>query len=156
MLCLGHAPVGQEGGHAAGRQLLKALYAAHVEDEMPEIVKLPGGKPCFASGGIHFSISHTPRHVFCALSESPIGIDAEEEDRSIDLRLARKILSPGELARWEASEDPRQALLRLWVLKEAAAKQTGEGIRGYPNKTDFSPHDPRLQTLHGCLVAVIE
>ena len=49
-----------------------------------------------------------------------------------------------------------QSLLRFWVLKEAAAKLTGEGLRGYPNHTDFSPDDPRITVIDGCYVAVLE
>ena len=40
--------------------------------------------------------------------------------------------------------------------KEAAAKLSGEGLRGYPNHTNFSLDDPRVQQIDGCLVAVIE
>lgn len=47
-------------------------------------------------------------------------------------------------------------MLTFWVLKEAAAKLTGEGIKGYPNHTDFNLTDPRVQRLNGCLVAVLE
>jgi phosphopantetheinyl transferase len=93
--------------------------------------------------------------VFCALSDEPVGIDAEEKERKIDLRLAEKILSPSEKIRYEAAGDKRAALLRLWVLKEAAAKLTGEGLRGYPNHTDFSPDDPHILELDGCYVAVL-
>ena len=49
-----------------------------------------------------------------------------------------------------------RALLTFWVLKEAQVKRTGEGLRGYPNKTDFSLDDPRVTEMDGCLVAVIE
>ena len=123
---------------------------------MPEIRISDRGKPYFASGKWHFSISHTPRHAFCALSERPVGIDAEELDRDINLRLADKILSPSEKIRYAAAADKPAALLKLWVLKEAAAKLSGEGIYGYPDKTDFSPDDPRLQTIHGCYLAIVE
>ena len=90
------------------------------------------------------------------LSSHPVGIDAEEKDRRVDLRLADKILSADERRRFDQADDPRDALLRLWVLKEAAAKLTGEGLRGYPNHTDFSPNDPRIQEIDGCYVAVFE
>lgn len=153
MIALEHRP---EGGHKAGRALLAQMYAKHVGGEMPPILTGGRGKPYFARGGVQFSISHTPRHVFCVLSREPVGVDAEETDRSIDLRLADKILSPAERERYEASPDKRQALLRLWVLKEAAAKCSGDGLRGYPNHTDFSPDDPRIREIHGCFVAVIE
>ena len=114
------------------------------------------GKPRFDDDPLQFSISHTKNHVFCVLSDRPVGIDAEEKDRNIDLRLAEKILSPAEKQRYLAAADQREALLKLWVLKEATAKCSGEGLRGYPNQTDFSPEDPRLMELDGCFVAVIE
>lgn len=85
-----------------------------------------------------------------------MGIDAEETDRDIDLRLAEKILSAGEYDRYLAAPDKRLALLRFWVLKEAAAKCSGEGLRGFPNHTDFSLDDPAVTEMDGCLVAVIE
>lgn len=143
-------------GHAAGRQLLEQMYREKTRKALPEICIMPRGKPYFADGELHFSISHTKHYAFCALSERNIGIDAEEEDREIDLKLARKILSETEKSRWEAAEDKRAALLKLWVLKEAAGKLSGQGINGYPNHTDFSPDDPRVTRISGCLVAVIE
>ena len=85
-----------------------------------------------------------------------MGIDAEELDREINLKLAQKILSATEMARFDAAEDPRKTLLTFWVLKEAAAKLTGEGLKGYPNHTDFSPDDPRVTERDGCLLAVLE
>lgn len=139
-------------GHSAGLALLEQLYGA----PLPEILRTERGKPYFADDSGHFSISHTKSHVFCALSDRPVGVDAEELDRKIDLRLAEKILSPGEKAQFDAAEDKRLALLTFWVLKEAAAKCTGEGLRGYPNKTEFSLTDGRVRHMHGCLVAVIE
>ncbi len=143
-------------GHEAGRQLLAKLYYQQTGLPLPEIAIGPRGKPYFVDSPWHFSISHSKGHVFCALSRQPVGIDAEEQDRQINLALAEKILSPAEYARYAEEPDKRQALLRLWVLKEAAAKATGEGLTGYPNHTDFSPHDPRIHVLHGCFVAVVE
>ena len=138
--------------HDAALLLLQKLY----KKPLPEIRRTERGKPYFVGSPLHFSISHTKKHVFCALSDRPIGIDAEEADRDIRLALAEKILSPGELEQFRKSHDPRQALLRFWVLKEAAAKCSGEGLRGYPNHTNFSLNDPRIQEIDGCLIAVIE
>ena len=143
-------------GHEVGRELLAALYRAETGEDLPEIRVADRGKPYFATGKWHFSISHTPYHAFCSLSERPVGIDAEEQDRNINLRLADKILSPQEKAQFDAAPDKRLALLTFWVLKEAAVKLSGEGLRGYPKDTDFSLDDPRVCTMDGCLVAVIE
>ena len=143
-------------GHEAGRMLLGKLYAAHVGQPLPPICVTERGKPYFENSPWHFSITHTRRHAFCALSAQPIGIDAEELDRKIDLRLGEKILSPSEKTQYAAASDKALALLTFWVLKEAAAKLSGEGLRGYPNHTDFSLEDPRVIQTDGCLLAVME
>ena len=143
-------------GHTAGRALLAQMYEAYTGNSMPPIVTAPGGKPYFGNDPVQFSITHTKRHVFCALSDRPVGIDAEEIDRKINLLLAEKILSDNEKKQYDAAEDKQKALLTFWVLKEASAKCAGEGIHGYPNQTDFSLDDPRVQLMDNCLVAVIE
>ena len=143
-------------GHARGRALLAKMYEARFGKPMPEIRVTDRGKPYFADNSAHFSISHTKNHVFCVLSDRPAGLDAEETDRQIDLRLAEKILSPAEKARYDRAENKQEALLRLWVLKEAAAKASGEGLKGYPNQTEFSIDDPRVKVIDGCFVAVID
>ena len=139
-------------GHQAGLALLERLYGG----PLPEVRRTKLGKPYFVDSPLHFSVSHTKNYVFVALSDKPIGIDAEELDRDIKLSLAEKFLSPGEYAQYENAQDKRLALLRFWVLKEAAGKCTGEGLQLWPNHTDFSLDDPRVQELSGCLVAVIE
>ena len=142
-------------GHDAGRALLAEAYRQETGEELPEISVTDRGKPYFPNSPWHFSISHTAAHAFCALSREPVGIEAEELDRKINPRLAEKILSPEEFARYEAAADKHRTLLTFWVLKEAAAKLSGEGLRGYPNHTDFSPEDPRVTEENGCLLAVL-
>ena len=143
-------------GHCVAYELLGRLYRQRFGEDMPKVSRTPGGKPYFPGKEIYFSVTHTPRHAFCVLSSRPVGVDAEEADRPVNPRLAKHILSEREYARYLQAPDPRRALLTFWVLKEAAAKCTGEGIRGYPNHTDFSLSDPRVRELEGCLVAVIE
>lgn len=142
-------------GHEAGRALLAQMYRDTTGENLPPIAVGERGKPYFTESGWHFSISHTPRHAFCALAQHPVGIDAEEMDREINLKLADKILSPFEKAQFDAAEDKRLALLKFWVLKEAAAKLTGEGLKGYPKQTNFLLDDPRVTEMEGCLVAVM-
>lgn len=142
------------GGHEAGRALLEALYREATGLQLPPIVIGEWGKPYFVDSGWHFSISHTKNHAFCALARENVAIDAEEFDRPINQKLAEKILSPGEKAQYDAAPDKARALLTFWVLKEAAAKLSGRGLRGYPNNTDFSLDDPRVREMDGCLVAI--
>lgn len=139
-------------GHEVGRQMLAQLWGG----QLPHIAVTPNGKPYFPDEPFFFSISHSKNHAFCVLSRRPVGIDAEEADRAIDLRLAEKILSPAEKARYLAAPDRRAALLRLWVLKESWAKLTGKGWGTYLYRTDFSPDDPRITEIDGCFVAILE
>lgn len=143
-------------GHTAGRQLLENMYAKYVGGQLPEILVTERGKPYFAQGGWHFSISHTKRRVFCVLSRHNVAVDAEEVDRQPDLRLADKILSPRERQYYDRAQDKSAALLRFWVLKEAAAKLSGMGLKGYPKDTEFVPDDPRVTVRDNCYVAVME
>ena len=155
MLALESRAIAPGEGHAAGRALLREMVEALTGRPMPPIRVDSRGKPFFETGDLQFSISHTKRHVFCAVSDRPIGIDAEEADREIAMGLSGKILSPAERVRLEAAEDKRLALLTFWVLKEAAAKLSGEGLQGFPNHTDFHLDDPRVTQLDGCLLAVM-
>lgn len=136
-----------ENGHEAGRDLLRQL----VGGDLPEILLMPNGKPYFAAKLPHFSISHTRNHVFCCVSNRNIGIDAEEVDRRLDIRLAKRILSPSE---WEKFDGTETMLLKFWVLKEAYAKLTGRGLGNYLKETDFDPE--AVQIIDGCFVAVLE
>ena len=139
-------------GHEAGRELLTSLCGG----KLPEIRYTDRGKPYFADKSLHFSISHTKNHAFCAISSQNIGIDAEETDRKVTLRLADAYLSPTEKARYDEAPDKRSCLLRLWVLKESYAKLTGRGLGDYLKETDFDPNDPRIQIIDGCYVAILE
>lgn len=151
----GHCLLEGRSGHEAGRQLLAALYREETGKEMPEIRTTALGKPFFAGSTLHFSISHTPHHAFCVLSDQNVGIDAEELDRPVHWKLAEKILSDTEWQQYEAAADKARAFLTFWVLKEAQAKLTGKGLRIYPNHTNFSLSDPRVTEVDSCLVAIL-
>ena len=155
-MIFGSMELSGRSGHEAGRALLRQLWEQNIGGPLPEIAVTDRGKPYFSDSDWHFSISHTKRRVFCVLSRQNVGMDAEEADRDINLRLAEKILSPGEKARFDSAADKRDALLRFWVLKEAAAKLSGEGLKGYPNHTNFSLEDPRVLETNGCFVAILK
>ena len=139
-------------GHEVGRALLAQLYRDATGQDHPQILCTPLGKPYFVDSLWHFSISHTKNHAFCVLSNRPVGIDAEEIGRKLNPALAGRYLSPTEQTRL-TDED---ALLRLWVLKEAAAKLSGKGIGNWMQNTDFYPNDPKIQIIDGCYVAILE
>ena len=91
--------------------LCLALWELYQWRGLPEIAETSMGKPYFPDSAWHFSISHTKSHVFCALADCSVGIDAEELTRKVDLRLADKILSPTERAEFDGAEDKKRAFL---------------------------------------------
>ena len=151
----GSCALEHHSGHRAGRLLLEQLYRQATGEQLPKIRLTPRGKPYFENSPWHFSITHTDRHAFCVLSHTPVGIDAEELDRPVRFSLAKRIFSPAEQQRFAQADNPQEAFLALWVLKEAAVKRSGLGLTGFPNQTDFSPEDPRVYRWAGCLVAIL-
>lgn len=141
-------------GHEVGRQLLSELYRAQTGDDLPGIAVTALGKPYFPDSPWHFSISHTKSHAFCVLSRQNVGIDAEEMGRRVSEAVMARYLSPKE--RHRLGDDPQDAALRLWVLKEAEGKRTGKGIGNWMKNTDFSPNCEKIQEIDGCYVAVLE
>ncbi len=142
-------------GHEAGWALLRQLYLEETGLALPPVRLSGTGKPYFPNSPYFFSISHTRRHAACVLGKHPVGIDMEELDRPFRLKIAGRILSPGEYAQFTRAADQRRAFLTFWVLKEALVKCRGTGLQGFPNHTDFSLPDPRVWEWDGCLVAMI-
>ena len=153
MFLLG-ATLDGRSGHEVGRQLLAQLYQQATGEALPPIAVTENGKPYFPDSAWHFSISHTEHYAFCALSRQIIGLDAEEKGRKVRPAMLENFLSPTEKSR--IGDDPQDAFLRLWVLKEAFAKLTGKGIGNWMKNTDFDPKDTRIQEINGCYVAVLE
>jgi 4'-phosphopantetheinyl transferase len=77
---------------------------------------------------IHFNMSHCREAAICVLSDKPVGVDIESIHRYSD-SLARYTMSEAEMERIEHAERPDVEFIRLWTLKEAVLKHSGEGIR---------------------------
>lgn len=142
-------------GHDAAWALLAQVYREETGEPLPQVGVTVWGRPYFVDSPYFFSLSHTPHHAFCALGRKPVGIDAEELTRQVMPGLAHRILSPTEHRQYESAVDKARAFLTFWVLKEAAAKLDGKGLRGFPNHTSFRLEDPRVREINGCLVAVL-
>lgn len=76
---------------------------------------------------LFFNLSHCKRAVVCAVSEQPVGIDVEMLGHYSE-RLANYTMNADELAEIAAASDKDLAFTRLWTMKEATMKLTGEGI----------------------------
>ena len=153
MLLLSEELNGRDG-HKVGRELLARLYRQATGEDLPAIEMTPRGKPYFPESAWHFSISHTKHFAFCVLSQQNIGLDAEEKGRAVSPNMIEKFTSDSEKSR--LGDDPQDAFLRLWVLKEAQSKWNGRGMGSWLKNTDFDPFDTRIQEINGCYVAVLE
>ena len=76
---------------------------------------------------IHFNLSHCREAVACVVSRWPVGIDVESVSRYKEA-LVNYTMNDYEQAQIAAAERPDAAFTRLWTMKEARMKLTGEGI----------------------------
>ena len=130
--------------HAAGRRLLKtALLRAGIsmdvlsKEESLIFAYGASGKPFLRElPDVHFNISHTKGMVVCAVSQVPVGIDAEKikpYPKSVLRKMTEK-----ERSYIEESDSPDKAFMRVWTMKEAMIKLTGEGLAAL-TKTECVP-----------------
>ena len=88
----------------------------------------PHGKPFLADHpDIHFSLSHCREAVACAVGSKPVGVDVESV-REYKEGLVRYTMNEREVEQIQSAERPDVAFTRLWTMKEAALKLSGEGI----------------------------
>jgi len=100
------------------------------------------GKPFVEDLPIHFSISHSGKFVFCAVSDLPIGADIEII-RPVDFNIAKRFCTEDELNYIQS--DPNR-FFELWTAKEACAKLDGRGLAAI-NEFSFFEIKPRLHTI---------
>lgn len=122
----------------AARRSLGGLLLLECCDVRGRLAYADNGRPYVQEAGVDFSITHTARHVFCAV-EFPddrsgtllrVGLDAEELERVRRLRisaLAERWFTARELAVFQSDPTPL-TFARIWTRKEALVKWTGEGI----------------------------
>lgn len=123
--------------HEPGRRQSVAAYLLLSEGLREEygIIEPPvfgyheGGKP-FIEGrsDIHFNLSHCRDAAMCIIAPHPVGIDVESVRRFKE-DLARYTMNEHEMEQILSSKRPDIAFIRLWTMKEALLKMTGEGIR---------------------------
>ena len=108
---------------AALRQLVARCLGC-AADAVP-LHSPPGGAPRLAAGAGYVSLSHSGSMLLIAWSRQPIGVDLERADRTLAAAAIARRYFPAE--EWDelkglGPEALRSAVLRSWVLKEAAIK----------------------------------
>lgn len=95
---------------------LRFEYGAH---EKPSLAGHPD---------IHFNLSHCPNGVMCVIDDRPVGCDIERIPETLKMDLVRYCCCDSEIAEINSSDSPGTAFIRLWTMKEAYLKLTGEGL----------------------------
>ena len=92
-----------------------------------EIAYNSQGKPYFLSNcEIFFNISHSSNYVACVIGNRPVGIDIEKASKGRQ-NLAKRFFDVSE-AEWIKECDSDERFFRIWTLKEAYGKATGQGV----------------------------
>ena len=123
--------------HEQGRKTCAAAYLLLCEGlrqeygitEPPVFEYGEHGKPSIVGHpDIFFNMSHCKEAAICVLSDKPVGVDIESM-RRYRVSLARYTMNDEEIAQILQAERPDMEFTRLWTLKEAVLKRSGEGIR---------------------------
>lgn len=120
-------PEPRRGQYGASRAALRLRLAPLLGCEPAELPleAPPGQPPRLANGAGCLGLSHSGSAVLIAWSPSPIGVDLERSDRAVRARALMARFFPGlECQQLESLAPDRlhEAVLRSWVLKEAAIK----------------------------------
>lgn len=108
--------------------LKRALREEYGITENPVFEYGEHGKPQIVGHPeIHFNLSHCREAVACAVSSRPVGIDVESVGRYRE-SVARYAMNDDELSQILSADRPDVVFTRLWTMKEARLKLTGEGI----------------------------
>ena len=128
--------------YIAAHSLLRTMLSAFT-GLAPENLRfrreIAGGRPeLVGETALRFSLSHTRSLVACAVSnEDALGLDVESLERSAaGLEIAQSFFAPAEVAL--VQQFGQEGFLRLWTLKEAFLKATGDGLRRPLNSFSFS------------------
>lgn len=126
------------------RAALRTLLCARAGCENNELNLIPDGRgklSAFVEGELlphQFNVSHSRSHGLLAFApRGQLGVDVEDWDprRPIDGAI-RRVFSHTEQSALEQAprEERRRLFFRLWTIKEALIKATGEGFRRETNK----------------------
>ena len=105
-----------------------------------DIVEESNGKPHFVKGtDLQFNLSHSGEKVMCTIDTHPVGCDIQEMGE-IKLAVAKRFFSQEEyelISSLNSKEEKKEMFYRLWTLKEAYIKATGEGLSRELNSFSF-------------------
>lgn len=113
---------------------LEYLYGIHISEEniKMQLSREEHGKPRLTDHPrIHFNITHCPGLVACAFDSGPIGVDAELPGYFPPILIKRALAETEKdilTAKGTTPELKQEWFYRLWTLKEAYVKKSGQGV----------------------------
>lgn len=92
-----------------------------------KIERTATGKPFFPNcDHLYFNLSHSGEYAACVLADHEVGVDIQKVQGAAAVRrIAPRILHTEEAT----YREEERMLYRIWTIKEAYVKATGEGIR---------------------------
>ena len=146
MLMISLSAVSKKEQHELGRKLLRECLRPYGISADAVVEKGSHGKPYLCDyPELCFNISHADGITACIVTDRECGIDCEP-CREYRERVARRCFSPSEQRMIEEAKPEERDLLftRLWTLKEAFVKCTGQGISYPMDKAEFVFEDGRI------------
>lgn len=137
MLIVYAAPCTKGEARERAHALLERAHARLCGGPMPELARSERGKPYFPDRRFEFSLTHTRTIAALAVSDKPVGVDAETL-RPVRRGVAERSMGPEELAWIAGQPDENEAILTLWTCKEALVKRSGQGLQFRPRAVRLS------------------
>lgn len=133
--------------HFAALELLSAALAEDWGLHHCRMVRDAKGKPMLVCSGVHVNLSHSRKMAVCGIALTPLGVDCEGP-RQVKSATVQRVCAESEQQLLLQSEEPAYDFARLWTLKEAYGKCTGEGIRMPLTHAEFDFSHEMLRFLH--------
>ncbi|AIT09529.1 4-phosphopantetheinyl transferase [Candidatus Francisella endociliophora] len=97
--------------------------------DISPVFSITNSKPYLANGSLFFNISHTQDQIVMTVSNSEVGIDAEEVNKTRNiLKIAKRYFDTNEYASLVQNSQQSVDFYTLWTLKEAQVKRSSLGI----------------------------
>ena len=114
--------------------------------DTPDFDVEDNGKPYLTSHpDIHFNLSHCTGAITCVFADSPVGVEIQE-CRKVTPSHIRKICTDAEADNIMSSNNPDEEFCKIWSVREAVSKCTGEGV--FKNIRSPLSHECHTFTTH--------
>lgn len=136
----------------------------HINTKLLKIKYSDSGKPYFEDSDIHFSLAHSGKTVFIAISfHGIIGIDFEFISKKKDFKkLAKRFFHPEESSFLDVckEEDLADLFLKMWIKKEAIVKCLGDTMFSIMSKintldnTIYNVDNQNIELINTSLISI--